>query len=89
MSYRRTQVRWLLPIIFAGGFVLRCGGHLVWPNLPYSDEIFQYVEPAYRVITGRGLVPWEFEIGARSWLLPWLLTPFVAAAQTVSSDPAV
>ena len=35
-----------------------------------ADEIFQYLEPAFRHVHGYGEVPWEYVLGARSWLLP-------------------
>ena len=39
-----------------------------WP-----DETHQYLEQAYRLLTGSGLVPWEYVAGLRSWVLPLLL----------------
>jgi hypothetical protein len=44
---------------------------LFWP-----DEIYQSLEQAHRVAFGTGLVPWEFEKGARSWLFPGLIAGF-------------
>jgi GPI mannosyltransferase 3 len=41
---------------------------LVWP-----DEIFQTLEQAHRFAFGRGIIPWEFRDGARSWVYPGLL----------------
>ena len=34
------------------------------------DELFQYAEQAHRLVFGYGLVPWEFRLGLRTWLLP-------------------
>jgi phosphatidylinositol glycan class B len=39
----------------------------------WSDEIFQTLEQGHRLAFGYGLVPWEFRLGARSWLLPGVL----------------
>jgi hypothetical protein len=39
-----------------------------WP-----DEIFQGPEQAHRAVFGFGIVPWEFRLGARSWVFPGLL----------------
>lgn len=62
----------------------------VWlPSVVYPDETFQLIEQADRVVTGRGLVPWEFEVGARSWLLPGILIPLVGAGRALSADPRV
>jgi hypothetical protein len=36
----------------------------------YPDEIFQQVEPAHYLRTGVAWLPWEFEAGVRSWVLP-------------------
>jgi GPI mannosyltransferase 3 len=36
----------------------------------WADEIFQTLEQGHRFAFGYGLVPWEFQTGARSWLLP-------------------
>ena len=39
----------------------------------WADEIFQTLEQGHRLAFGYGLVPWEFKVGARSWLLPGAL----------------
>jgi phosphatidylinositol glycan class B len=41
---------------------------LVWP-----DEIFQTLEQAHRFAFGKGIIPWEFRDGARSWLFPGMI----------------
>ena len=41
---------------------------IFWP-----DEIFQGPEQAHRAVFGFGIVPWEFRLGARSWVFPGLL----------------
>jgi len=41
---------------------------LFWP-----DEIYQSLEQAHRFAFGNGLIPWEFQEGARSWLFPGLI----------------
>lgn len=68
---------------------LRLGVAAAFPGVVHPDETIQYLEQAYRVATGRGLVPWEYQVGARSWLLPGLLVPVVAAARAISHDPVV
>ena len=40
------------------------------PSLNWDDEIFQATEPAHRLVFGYGIVPWEFQLGMRSWILP-------------------
>ena len=49
---------------------------VVWHEFPvmyHADEIYQTVEQAHHLAFGTGITPWEFEQGARSWLLPVLL----------------
>jgi hypothetical protein len=64
-----------LPITAA----LLTGAPRVWLALKdqsvfWPDEIYQSIEPAHRVVFGYGLMSWEFRDGARSWLLPGLLS---------------
>ena len=44
-----------------------------WPNILHPDEIFQSIEPAWRVLGHDGIVAWEWRYGMRGWLLPSLL----------------
>jgi phosphatidylinositol glycan class B len=37
----------------------------------YPDEIFQQLEPANWLRTGVGWLPWEFDRGLRSLMMPW------------------
>jgi GPI mannosyltransferase 3 len=41
-----------------------------WPNVLHPDEIFQYLEPAWRMLGHDGIVSWEWRYGMRGWLLP-------------------
>ena len=43
----------------------------------WADEIFQTLEQGHRLAFGYGLVPWEFQDGARSWLLPGAIGGFM------------
>ncbi len=49
-----------------------------WPNILHPDEIFQAIEPAWRVLGHDGIVPWEWRYGMRGWLLPSLLAGPIA-----------
>jgi hypothetical protein len=42
-------------------------------GLFWADEIFQSLEQGHRLAFGYGLVPWEFQEGARSWLFAGVL----------------
>lgn len=85
---RGDAPRPLFLIVFAA-VVVRALTSLYLPSVVYPDETFQLIEQANRVVTGHGLVPWEFQVGARSWLLPGLLVPLLAAGRALSSDPRV
>lgn len=39
----------------------------------FPDEIFQTLEPAHKLVFGKGITYWEFKVGARSWLLPGII----------------
>lgn len=43
------------------------------PSIHHPDEIFQYLEPAHRLVFGYGTVTWEYQYGIRSWLFPLIL----------------
>jgi hypothetical protein len=44
-----------------------------WPNVIHADEIFQYLDPAWRILGHDGIVSWEWRYGVRSWFLPSLM----------------
>jgi hypothetical protein len=80
---------WPLLAICLGAVLVRALTSALLPNEVWPDETFQSTEQALRLISGRGMTPWEFQIGARSWILPGLATPFVALGNALSSDPRV
>lgn len=45
----------------------------LWPNFHHPDEMFQYLEPAWRMLGHDGIVSWEWREGMRSWLLPGMM----------------
>ena len=49
----------------------------------HPDEVLQYIEPAYRLLSGDGIVTWEYRYGMRGWLLPWLLAGPMAIGQAL------
>ena len=59
---------WLMLI----GAVLRVWAALT-PGFHHPDAIYQYLEPAHRLLTGEGVITWEWRTGIRSWMLPALL----------------
>ena len=57
---------------------------LVWP-----DEVFQTLEQAHRFAFGKGIIPWEFRDGARSWLYPGIIGLFWKAAGALGVTSAL
>lgn len=64
---------WLVAL----ALILRLAA-LMAVNMHHPDEFYQYPEQAYRLLTGQGVIPWEYRVGIRSWLLPLLLVPPMA-----------
>lgn len=55
-----------------------------WPNVLHPDEIFQCLEPAWRMLGHDGIVSWEWRYGMRGWLLPSLMAGPVALGDWVA-----
>ena len=55
------------------------------PGFHHPDAIYQYLEPAHRLLTGDGLTTWEWRVGMRSWLLPTLLAGPMALGRWLGS----
>ncbi len=69
------QQPWLWLIGFcAAGWALRTTTAITFAAIERPDEIFQNLEPAYRLWTGHGIVTWEWRAGIRSWLFPGALS---------------
>jgi GPI mannosyltransferase 3 len=68
----RTAALVLFTALAAGaalrGWLAVTDTGIYWP-----DEIYQSLEPAHRLVWGRGLLAWEFSSGARPWTLPALV----------------
>lgn len=60
---------------------------LAFPNVYAPDEVFQYLEQAHRLVFGQGYVPWEYQVGLRSWLIPLLLAAPMALAHWFTPSP--
>ena len=50
----------------------------VWPNTHHNDEVFRYLELAWRMLGHTSVVSWEWREGMRGWLLPTLVAGPVA-----------
>ena len=62
-----------MAAVLALAFALRVGVLWIAPGVPHPDQIYQYFEPAYRLLTGDGIVTWEWRKGIRGWLLPTVI----------------
>jgi len=64
---------WLLLAALAAGAALRGWLALTDAGIAWPDEIYQSLEPAHRLVWGRGWVAHEYRDGLRSWALPGLV----------------
>jgi phosphatidylinositol glycan class B len=69
--WRGAGTQPLLGLLLLGA-VLRLIAAAV-PGFHHPDAIYQYLEPAQRLLTGDGVITWEWRTGIRSWTLPALL----------------
>jgi hypothetical protein len=69
---RHISFRWGVLAVFALAISLRVISAIPFSAL-HPDEIWQYLEPAYKLIDGHAVVPWDQRAGLRSWLLPEVL----------------
>src|SRR3954462_8377900 len=77
-----------LLVIAAVALAVRLAVAFAMPNQLWPDEIYQSLEQAHRVVFGRGIVPWEYRDGTRSWLFPGVLAGIMAAVGLVASSAA-
>ncbi|MCB8876290.1 glycosyltransferase family protein [Acidisoma silvae] len=52
-----------------------------------ADELFQYIEQAHRLVFHQGVIPWEFQVGLRSWLIPLVLALPMAIGHWLTPTP--
>ena len=80
----RAYVARPLPSLMLIAILLRAWAALT-PGFHHPDAIYQYLEPAYRLLGGDGVVTWEWRTGIRSWLVPALLAGPLALGEAI--DP--
>ena len=59
------------------------------PGFHHPDAVFQYIEPAQRLLTGEGVVTWEWRVGSRGWLIPWFDAAPLAFGQWLTPVPGL
>ncbi|WP_353230407.1 mannosyltransferase [Novosphingobium sp.] len=52
----------------------------------HADEVWQYLEPGYGLVTGNWVRAWEFKAGIRGWFVPLLLAAPIALGQALAPD---
>ncbi len=80
---RIQEIVWILVLALTVRIVVA----LSFPNIIAPDEVFQFLEQAHRLVFGQGIVPWEFQVGLRSWLIPITLAAPMALAHMVFASP--
>jgi hypothetical protein len=55
-------------------------------SIVFPDEFHQSTEQAHRLVHGYGLIPWEFDQGARSWAWPALLAVLLQLTELLGMD---
>lgn len=90
MSSTTDELAWrphrVLALILLVAVALRTASAIWLPNIVHPDENQQYLEQAGRLLTGRGMIPWEYAVGVRSWLTPAALAAVMAPAVWASDS---
>jgi GPI mannosyltransferase 3 len=76
-----------LTVSLCTALVIRIAIAVTFPSYYAPDEVFQYLEQAHRLVFGQGVVPWEYQVGLRSWLVPLVLAAPMALAHWVTPAP--
>jgi hypothetical protein len=84
-SVEPSHVSRYLWTILATALLLRMAIFLLFPSIYYPDEVFETQEAAHRLVFGYGVIPWEFRIGIRSWVLPALIAGIMKCTAWLSS----
>jgi len=77
-----SAILWGLMLL---AFALRAWAALT-PGFLHPDAIYQYLEPAYRLLGGDGVITWEWRVGIRSWMLPTLLAGPLWIGETLAPN---
>jgi hypothetical protein len=85
-EHARPQVWGALHILAIAALLLRLAVALQSVRITYPDELFQYLEQAHRLVYGYGIVPWEFRLAARNWLLPGALAVLLEGLRAIGLD---
>ena len=78
-----------LPAVLTLALGIRAAAVWTQTYVLYVDETFQDLEQGHRLAFGSGMVPWEFQDGIRSWLLPGVIAGLMRLTSLISDDPLV
>lgn len=84
---RSRPVSLALVSVLGVALAVRLGVVLTQGYVVFADETFQYLEQGHRLAFGTGVLPWEFQDGIRSWLLPGAVAGVMRAAAWIWDDP--
>ena len=87
ISYRDWPAQAGLAFLVLVAIALRLIPIVFVPSMVWGDEIFQGSEQAHRLVFGGGLVPWEFQLGMRSWLLPGAIGGLMELSRLAGDGP--
>lgn len=81
-----SPVSTLVPILLLA-LALRLGTGLYFRATVHNDEVFQVLEQAHRLVSGDGIIPWEFRSGIRGWLWPGFVAGLILPLERLSGSP--
>ena len=70
-------------------FAVRMGAYYLRPGIVAPDEVFRYLEQAHRIVFHDGLVPWEYVLGIRNWLVPGAIAVIMELARVAGDGPSI
>jgi len=74
--------------LLALAFLIRAAAIIAFPSLHFTDENFQFFEPAHRLAFGTGITVWEFHpAGIRSFVPPFLYACIFSFAEVLVGGP--
>jgi GPI mannosyltransferase 3 len=82
-----VSANWTMAAILALALSLRVLAIFSLPSLHHPDENFQMLEQAHRLAFGYGVVPWEFQYGMRSLVVPYLLSKVFGLTEPLFGGP--
>ncbi len=80
---RVLKSKWTLAAVCLLALALRMAVAIFFPGYEHGDEVYQGLEQAHRLAFGNGIIPWEFDEGVRSYVMPGTLAAIFRLAEWV------